>query len=366
MDIQAQFIKMGAILKKFGIAEPIKRVEVLKNGHINNTLLVDTAKARYIVQEVNSYVFKDPVKIMENIEMVTDHIRAKKAALGVDTNRGILNFLHAADGLNYTIDENGSLWRVCPYIDRTATFEQVESLDVLYNAGYGFGEFQAMLSDFPIEKLNETIEDFHNTRKRLINFFDCVDQNPSGRAAEVRREIDFFEQRRESAGAFTKLIKDKTLPLRVTHNDTKYNNILIDTDTNKAVCVIDLDTVMPGLSVYDFGDAIRFAASTAKEDEVNLDLVKVNMEYFKTFANGFFGALNHSLSRVEMENMVNGCINITIELASRFLGDHIMGDKYFRIHHPNHNLERARNQIQLAMDMEKNRDEMTELVMKYL
>jgi hypothetical protein len=211
-----------------------------------------------------------------------------------------------------------------------------------------------MLDDFPMNTLHETIANFHNTKKRLDYFIDLVKKDPCGRVAEVKDDIQFFIDRKERSGKLIGLAENGKMPVRVTHNDTKFDNILIDKKTFEAVCVIDLDTVMPGLAVYDFGDAIRIIGNNAVEDETDLDKVTFNMEYFEIFTKGFLNGVNGLLKPVELENMALGCINITTELASRFLADHLNGDKYFKIHRPNHNLQRARNQMKLVIEMEKN------------
>lgn len=365
MVITLEFInKMYRILKKFNVHDEIQDIKTIVNGHINTTYLVKVNDIDYIIQGINTEVFKKPREIMENIKNVTAHIRSKLIIADMDPERGTLNFLCDREGKNYFVIEN-EFWRVCPFIVNTSSYNRVKNLKMLTNAGYGFGNFQKLLSDYPMRKLHETIPDFHNTKKRLDYFFECVEKDDSGRVKDILSDVQFFKDRYESAGRFTDMIANKTMPIRVTHNDTKYNNILIDNDTYEAVCVIDLDTVMPGLAVYDFGDAIRFAASTAAEDETNLEKVSLDMKYFEAFTKGFIGALESSLENVEIENMAQGCINITVELASRFLADHINGDKYFRIHHPNHNLERARSQMRLAAEMEKKFDEMNKIIYKY-
>lgn len=353
------------VASAFGLSKAPDGIYPVENGHINRTYRVTVDGKAYIVQRINGYVFNRPADIMENIEHVTAHIRKKLEAEGRDPERGTLNYLHDSQGSNYIVDEAGDYWRVCPYIEGTRSYEQVENLHMLESAGYAFGEFQRMLSDYPMDQLHETIVDFHNTKKRLDDFFAMVKADPVGRAGEIQEDIRFFTDRRESAARFMAMLQKGELPLRVTHNDTKYNNILIDSQTFEAVCVIDLDTVMPGLSVYDFGDAIRFAASTALEDETDLAKVSINMDYFEAFTRGFMGASGGAFTPAEIDNMAQGCINITIELASRFLMDHINGDKYFAIHRPNHNLERARNQMKLVVEMEKRLDEMNAIVHRY-
>lgn len=332
-----------------------------KNGHINTTYIVrfvsgGTAE-EYIFQKINSYVFKDPEKVMSNIKEITLHLRSRKTGNDCD----IITFLDNRKGRNYTLVD-GDYWRVCPYVPDSVTYETVENSKVLASAGYAFGRFQALLSDFPMEKLHETIPDFHNTRKRLEDFFEVVDQDPVGRAAEVKDEIAFFEKHRSIATRLVELQEKGDLPLRVTHNDTKYNNILMHRETCAPLCVIDLDTVMPGLATYDFGDAIRFAANTALEDEPDLSKVGLNMDHYREFTRGFMKAAGGFLTEKEKEYMALGAVVITIELASRFLADHLNGDKYFRIHRENHNLDRARCQIRLAQDMLDKYEEMCKIV----
>ena len=335
------------------------------NGHINDTYRVllridNTTEKEYIFQRINDYVFKEPVKVMRNIKEISVHTQPKINGNSCD----IISFLDNKAGKNYTI-VNGDYWRVCYYVKNSVAFDYVEDSKVLYSAGFAFGRFQELLSDLPMEKLYVTIPDFHNTKKRLDFFFEMVSLDPLGRAKDVREEIAFFQVQRELATSLVDLLDKGELPLRVTHNDTKYNNILMDQDTLVPLCVIDLDTVMPGLAAYDFGDAIRFAANTAVEDERDLPKVGLNMEHFEEFTRGFMTACHGFLTDKEVETMALGAIVITIELASRFLADHLNGDKYFRLHRPNHNLDRARCQIKLAQDMLAQYDTMCEIVKKY-
>ncbi len=335
------------------------------NGHINDTYRVllredSTKEKEYIFQRINDYVFKEPVKVMHNIKEITLHTQPKIRKDDCD----IITFFDNKDGRNYTVVK-GEYWRVCYFVENSITYDYVEDSRVLYSAGYAFGRFQQLLSDLPMDKLYVTIPDFHDTKKRLDYFFEIVSFDPLGRAKDVREEINFFEQHRELACTLVDLLERGELPLRVTHNDTKYNNILMDKDTLKPLCVIDLDTVMPGLTAYDFGDAIRFAANTAVEDEVDLSRVGLNMEHYEEFTKGFMTASCGFLTENEIDNMALGAVIMTIELASRFLADYLNGDKYFRLHRKNHNLDRARCQIKLAEDMLTKYDEMQAVVNKY-
>ena len=334
------------------------------NGHINDTYHVkysneDGIIDEYIFQRINEYVFKEPIKVMENIKQVSEHVKSRKMVEDCD----IVTFFDNLDGKNYTVCE-GSYWRVCHYVLNSVSHETAEDPKVLQSAGYAFGRFQHLLSDLPMDRLHDTIPDFHNTKKRMKDFFDMVALDPQGRVKDVKEEIAFFEKNRELASKLIEMQKNGDLPLRVTHNDTKYNNILMDKTTCEPLCVIDLDTVMPGLSMYDFGDAIRFAANTAVEDEADLSKVGLNMVNYEEFSRGFIRASRDFLSKNEMENMALGAIVITIELASRFLADYLDGDKYFRIHRPNQNLDRARCQIRLAEDMMAKYDKMYKVIME--
>jgi len=335
------------------------------NGHINGTYRVKFAVEggtykEYIFQKINQYVFKEPVKVMHNIREITLHLQSKKTENDCD----IIKFMNSKDGKNYTCCEGG-FWRVCDFVENGVTYEVAEDTRVLRSAGYAFGRFQYLLSDFPMERLFYTIPDFHNTKKRLKDFFDTVALDRLGRVRGLEKEIKFFERYRNDASKLVDMEEKGELPLRVTHNDTKYNNIMMDIKTCEPLYVIDLDTVMPGLSMHDFGDAIRFAANNAVEDETDLSKVRLDMEKYEEFTKGFISASKGFLTKNELDNMALGAIVITIELASRFLADHIDGDKYFRIHRENHNLDRARCQIRLAEDMIGKYDKMCNIVHRY-
>lgn len=353
------------VSENYDIKGSIEGYSKYLNGHINDTYYVkfsvdsnSPGKYReYVFQRINDYVFKEPSKVMHNIKEITRYWNLLENKPDCD----IITFLDSKSGENY-IYCDGSCWRVCSYVENSVSYETVEDPKVLRSAGYAFGRFQYALSGFPIEKLYETIPNFHNTRKRLDDLFKVVTADPLGRVKGVMKEISFFERYYSLASRLVDMQNRGELPLRVTHNDTKYNNILMDKDTCELLCVIDLDTVMPGLSMYDFGDAVRFAANTAVEDETDLSRVGLNMENYIEFTRGFISASKDFLTKNELENMALGAVVITIELASRFLADHINGDKYFRIHRPNHNLDRARCQIRLAQDMIERYDEMCEIV----
>lgn len=361
--------RMKRVLPQFQLPEEYQDITLFDNGHINQTYKVTYGtgedKESYIVQGINSYVFKKPEEVMENIAEITRFMKQKLKERGGDYKRGVLDFLETTDGKNYYQDENGEYWRAYRFVDHSKTYDVITDTKILYNSGKAFGEFQQMLADFPMNKLKETIPGFHDTPQRLKSFFDIVESDPLGRAKEAEKEIEFIRAHTEVAERLIRMQRGGELPLRVTHNDTKFNNVLIDTDTGEAICVIDLDTVMPGLCAYDFGDAIRFAASSAAEDETDLSKVYLDMDYYEAFTKGYMEASGKDLTQNEIDTMALGAITITLELASRFLADHIDGDRYFHIHHENHNLERAKNQLKLVEDMEAKYSMMCEIVKKY-
>ncbi len=331
------------------------------SGHINKTYYVKyTDGNEYIIQNVNTFVFKDPLKIMKNIRTVSERFADGNA----DGGCAITHYIDNKEGRNYAVLSDGSFWRVSLYVPNSVGYEHVENGEVLFSTGYGFGSFIARLSDIDPAEMEITIPDFHNTKKRLDDFFLKVEEDPLGLAGGVEKEIGFFRENRTRAEKLCRMAEAGSVPLRVVHNDTKVNNILLDKDTSRPLCVIDLDTIMPGLAAYDFGDAIRFAANTACEDETDLSRVALNPEYFERFASGFMKAAAPVLTEAEAETLALGAPTITVELASRFLLDYLDGDRYFSVHRPHHNLDRARCQIALAADMFRRLPQMEELVMK--
>lgn len=362
--------KIREIAANFQIAGNLKDAIPIVQGHINDTYRLVCAAPDgdrlYALQAINQYVFKQPELVMENICAVTKFLHDKIVAAGGDPARETLTVVPSVNGKSFYIDGDGEYWRVYDYIGGASTYDTVQNERHLYNAGFAFGKFQTMLADFPIETLHDTIPNFHNTKKRLKDFFEAVERDECGRAASVAEEIEFFRRRIKDAAYLLDMQEAGLLPTRVTHNDTKYNNIMIDDATGEALCVIDLDTVMPGLSAYDYGDAIRFAASSAVEDETDLSKVYLDMSLFELFTGGFVSASTGLLTDTELEVLPWGARIITLELASRFLADHINGDKYFKIHRENHNLDRARCQMALVLDMEKRFSEMEAICRKYM
>lgn len=338
--------------------------EVVTGGHINSTNLVvfeENGEIRkYLVQGINTHVFRNPDNLMDNIVSVTQYLKNKIAEAGGDPDRETLTFLPAKDG-RYYYYYNSKCWRIYNFVDRCYTLNTIES-EAFENAGKSFGMFQRHLSDYPMHNLHETIKDFHNTPKRLENLKNSVEADVKGRAKDVEAEIKFAFDRTEDAKYVLDLHKKGLIPLRVTHNDTKLNNILFDEDTNEGICVIDLDTIMPGLSLYDFGDAIRFGANTTFEDDDNLDNVKISIELFESFARGFLSACAKALTKTEVDCLAFAGKLMTFECGVRFLTDYLDGDVYFRTKYPEHNLVRARNQFRLVEEMEAHMDEMKAIV----
>lgn len=323
--------------------------EEKNEGNINSTFLLlfkeGEKSKKYILQKINTYVFKDPDTLMKNIVSVTSHIRSRG---GMQT----LNFLECKDGKYYCRDENGGCWRCYEYIDDVYTLNVVESPEVFYSSGKAFGRFQKILSDYPIDELKETIPDFHNTYLRFLAFKKAVSDNAAGRKDEMSDEIAYLLSKESDTKRLVTLAESGFLPLRVTHNDTKLNNILFSKATNEGVCIIDLDTVMPGLSLYDFGDSIRFGASTAKEDEEDTDKVSLNLDLFKAYSEGYLSEAVSSLTKTEIELLPYSAYIMTLELALRFLTDYLNGDVYFKTDYPAHNKVRTRAQIKLCRDIE--------------
>ncbi len=363
MDYDKQ--KISEVLDRFGICHDSFQVETLRSGHINSTHKIDTVyqgkKGSYILQRVNTYVFSNPIGIMNNIDKVTGHIRNKLIQEGVDPNGRVLNFIKREDGTNYYMEEDGSFWRIYVYVSDTVTYNKAEDLAVLRNAGRSFGLFQKQLSDFPMDQLIDTLPNFHNTPVRMENFFRACERDVMGRRKEVEKELALFRENEELWSSLEKDRQAGRLPLRVTHNDTKYNNILIHKETGEAVCVIDLDTVTPGLCAYDFGDAIRFSANKTLEDDPDLSKVGLDLGLYEAFASGFIPVVRDFCGERELESLALGAVTMTFEVGVRFLEDYVNGDKYFKIGHPLHNLERGRNQLALALDMKKHLSEMQEI-----
>lgn len=329
------------------------------NGHINTTCLVECADGcRYVLQRINTSVFVHPEALMNNIRLVTAHIRRKVAAAGLDTSRCTLRIVCTDSGATWCRDAENGCWRMYDFVEGTVAKERMDSVDMFEHCGEAFGRFQQQLADFPAHQLSEVIPHFHNTPMRYEAFLRAVERDAVGRAKDVADEIAFVRERAEFAKTLEIAHAEGRLPLRVTHNDTKLNNILFDAASGLPVCVIDLDTVMPGYSVNDFGDAIRFGANTATEDERDLSLVSLDLELYRAHARGFLRGFGDALTAEERALLPIGARMMTLECGMRFLTDHLDGDVYFRIHRTGHNLDRARCQFALLADMERKADEM--------
>lgn len=330
------------------------------DGHINSTF-VDVG-GRYILQKINTSVFADAEKLMENIKSVTDFIKKKVELAGGDPDRETLTVVPTPDGKLCFEAEDGTKWRVYRFVSGSYSVTISKDTRELCEAGRAFGRFQRMLSDFPADKLYESIKDFHNTPRRVENLKKAIADDAVGRAKDVKDEIEFALSREKEASVVTKAIEDGEVPLRVTHNDTKINNVLFDKATNKGLCVVDLDTVMSGSVLYDFGDALRSGAAVAAEDETDLSLVKFDLEAFRSFAEGFLSETLGVLTEKEIELLPFSAKLMAYECGCRFLTDHLNGDTYFKIHREGHNLDRARSQFALMRDIELKLDGMKKIV----
>jgi len=342
-----------------------EKAETFGSGHIHDTFLVTTKekeKDNYILQRLNSNVFRKIPELQENIERVTNHIRGKLLNIqGSDPKRECVNMIHTKNGKSWITDDEGSHWRLLVFITNHKSFDIVDSPALAYEGGRAVGRFQAMLADMPEPPLHETIPDFHNTEKRLEWFENAVALDRVKRVANLQNEIEFVRERAEKMKIIRRLGREGRIPLRITHNDTKFNNILLDLN-NRALCIIDLDTVMPGYVHYDFGDAIRTAANVAAEDENDLSKIRMDINLFKAYAEGYLSETRDILNNVEKEYLAFAPVLITYVQAVRFLTDYIDGDNYYKIHHEHHNLQRTKAQIRLVESMEQQYGRMQEII----
>lgn len=352
---------LSEVLKQFGTA-----VETVPfgSGHINETYVLNT-QPRTILQRINTSVFKNPEHVMENIQAVTAHLRQKITQAGGDPMRETMTIVPTMDQKLCYRAPDGSVWRMFYFIEGAKTFDRADTPALFAASAHGFGKFQRMLADFPVDKLHEVIEKFHDTGNHLLRLRQAIAKNAAGRAESAQKEIDFILSRAHYTNIITDAIAGGSVPLRVTHNDTKLNNVMLDAETNKPVCVIDLDTVMPGSILYDFGDALRFGASTADEDEQDLSLVEFDLSYFEAFTKAYLEELGDTLTPRERDLLPLAPLILTLENAMRFLADHLDGDLYYRIHRPNHNLDRTRTHLKLVADMEQKMDRMIEIVRNF-
>ncbi len=353
-------LKLAEVIKAYNLDYDMN---AYGNGHINDTYLIQPKK--YILQRINTAIFKNPEKLMENINNVTEFLRKKITEEGGNPDRETLTVMKTKDGKSLYKYDDENYFRIYKFIEDSIPIETAAKPSQLYNAARGFAKFQKRLNDFPAEILYETIENFHNTPVRYENLLKAIEEDVKGRAKDVKEEIEFAVAQKEWISQVVDGLNDGSIPLRVTHNDTKINNVLFDKDTEEAICVIDLDTVMPGSLLYDFGDALRIGAATAPEDEKDLDKLWFNLEYFDSFAKGFSEEIGESLTEKEIELLALSAKLLTYECGIRFLTDYLNGDTYFKIHRPEHNLDRTRTQFKLVKDMDDKFEEMQNIISKY-
>ncbi len=358
------------VVSNFAVSGECISAESYGSGHINDTRLAivkdGDKETKYILQRINNNVFKDPAVLMGNYVAVTKYLRDIIIKNGGDPMRETINVIPTKSGDSFYLTPDGEYWRMIVFVDESLSYDKVERPEQFYQSAVAFGNFQYLLRDYPAETLKETIVNFHNTPDRVRQFEEALKKDVCNRAAGVKAEIDFVLSRREFAATLENARAEGRLPLRVTHNDTKLNNILFDKDSGDALCIIDLDTIMPGYSVNDFGDSIRFGATTALEDERDLTKVNFDIDLYELYVKGFIEGTKGGLTECELEFLPIGAIMMTYECGTRFLADYLSGDTYFRTSREGHNLDRARNQFKLVSDMESRLDEMRAIVKKYI
>lgn len=356
---------LSQLFTQFQIDATYQSAEPYGSGHINDTYLVKTQEPDhfdYIFQRINHTIFKDVPALMENIARVCAHLRSKLQAIpGANPDRETLTVIPTKAGQSYFVDEENCYWRVYIFLDETNSYDQVPNPEVAFEGGRAFGRFQCLLADLPEPPLNETIVHFHDVDYRLDLFLDAMRKDPKGRAASVGTEIEFVHARFEEMRTLNKLGAKDDIPFRVTHNDTKFNNVLLDKN-DKGMCVIDLDTVMPGFVHYDFGDAIRIAGNKAAEDETDHRQIGIDMGLFEGFTKGFLAEVGGTLNQVEIDHLVFATKFMPFIIGLRFLTDYLDGDHYFKIKHEQHNLDRARCQFNLVRSIEENSAQMQAIV----
>ena len=359
--------KMEQALSAWNSIGEVQSAEHFGNGHINDTYLVQTKnQKRYILQRINTRTFQDVEGLMENIHLVTGHIGRKVAQTGGDVQRESMSLIPSDRGLWYHKDNQGDCWRMFTYIEGSICLQKARNEQDLYECAAAFGKFQRQLEDFDAEQLSETIPHFHDTPKRLRDFEQAVQQDLLGRAQSVQREIEFVCRRKEDCAGMAGMLADGKLPLRVTHNDTKLNNVLLDSTTMQGLCVIDLDTVMPGLAANDFGDTVRFGANDCREDEQDQSRVHFLLPLYQVCVQGFLSQAGPALTEQEILTLPWGARLMTLECGIRFLTDYLQGDTYFKIEREQHNLDRARTQFTLVEQMEQQWQQMLACSEQYL
>jgi len=349
---------MNELISQFAVKGVPAQYSRYGCGHINETYMVTCDSGFvYILQKINKNIFTKPEELMENIAATTAFLAERS-----DDPRASMHLVLTTDGKTFYKDAEGEYWRMYDFVPSTVCMQKAETPKDFYFSGLAFGRFQGQLAEFPAQTLHEAIVDFHNTRARFAQLHAAIEKNYENRAETCKTELSFALARECEAGAIVDKLASGELPLRVTHNDTKLNNVLFDYDTRTPLCVIDLDTIMPGSSLYDYGDSIRFGASTAAEDEKDLDKVWCDMELFRTYTEGFLEGCNGSLTDLEVEMLPMGAKMMTLECGIRFLADYLNGDTYFRTHYEGQNLDRARTQFKLVADMESKWEMMRAIV----
>lgn len=359
--------QLQEISKKFQIYGEILHAETLKIGHINETYTATYdqggTRVRYIHQKINRNVFKNPVAVMKNVMRVTTHLRKKLEVRNYrDLTRRSLVVIPTRDGKSFYQNGDREVWRTFVFVEGVETYEMVQSPEQAYQAGRAFGEFQSLLVDLPGERLFETIPDFHDTRKRFSALQRAVENDHYNRAKDAKSEIEFALKHEAVVDVILQAMAKGRIPERITHNDTKFNNVMMDVLTGEAMCIVDLDTVMPGCALYDFGDMVRTTTSPTLEDEPDLSKVKMQMPMFKKLAQGYLSTAGQFLTKAEKAHIAFSGKLITFEIGLRFLTDFLSGDSYFRIHRPAHNLDRCRTQFKLVESIEKQEQAMQKYV----
>ena len=355
---------INEIIAQFRFEGELKSVKEFGSGHINATYIADFGDKSYVIQKINTNVFKNPDALMTNVFSVTRYLKNIIIENGGEPERETLKFIRTRDGKEYLKTSDGECYRAYIFVDNSICYDSADTPEMFKRSGAAFGRFQKLLASFPADTLYETIPHFHDTYWRYENeFLPALEKADKDLLASAESEIEFVKQRKGEMKTITDLIEKGEIPVRVTHNDTKLNNVLFDKSTGESLAVIDLDTVMPGSALYDFGDSIRFGASTAAEDEKDLDKVEMNLDYFKAYAEGYLSEAGESLTQAETGLLAYSAWLITLECGMRFLTDYLSGDTYFRIDYPGHNLVRAKNQFKLVADMETKMDEMKKITL---
>ncbi len=367
MPTELSPVMMKTIVAQFAVNGEFLGGAPFGSGHINDTyqlrFLIEGKQRRFVLQRINTAIFKQPRQLMENIMRITHHQRNKLEESGAeDIERKYLHFFPTRSGDYYHVDIRGDFWRLCQLVERTHTCDIIESAAQARLTAASFARFQKALVDLPGERLHETIPNFHNTASRFADFMRALQLDSSGRVASSAAEIEFVLQRKDIAPVLVDLMERNLIPERITHNDTKLNNLLLDDETEEAICIIDLDTVMPGSSLYDFGDMVRSSSCTAAEDEADLSLVRIDLSMFEALVSGYISVAKDFLNDAEIGHLAFSGKLITFEQGIRFFGDYLNGDTYYKIKYPEHNLVRARNQFKLVASMEEHEAEMKALV----